>query len=223
MDSTGSPKLRWLATWLRPHLNSFPCLLLWVGGWGLLLCCWSSQVVTAPRATCGAMASCCGRPSVWECVLILGWPISRPESRWRKVKLERCRPGDSPFILQFLTSSPSLVARLQDGLSSALSRRRVQSDAALLAVQPWRTTKVLRSAAWPRCHQKEVMASVLSPLNGRDALKNKRWWHHAPSHQECRCHGSGRQQRFRTVSSWVCVGVGVLNTHFSYTKPWPSA
>lgn len=99
-----------------------------------------------------------------------------------------------------LTSFPSLVARLQDGLSSALSRRCVQSDAALLAVQPWRTTKVLGSAARPRCHQKEVMASVLSPLNGRDALKNKRWWHHTPSHQECRCHRSGRQQRFRTVS-----------------------
>lgn len=146
------------------------------------------------------MASCCGRPSVWECVLTLGWPTSRQESRWRKVRMERCRPGALHSFFSFSLTSCPLVARLQDGLSSALSRRRVQSDAALLAVQPRRTTKVLRSAARPRCHQKEVMAAVLSPLNGRDALKNKRWWHHAPSHQECRCHRSGRQQRFRTVS-----------------------
>lgn len=63
-----------------------------------------------------------------------------------------------------IKSSPYLVARLQDGLSSALSRRCVQSDAALLAVQPQGAAKVLRTAAGPCCHQKEVMPSLFVPF-----------------------------------------------------------
>lgn len=55
-----------------------------------------------------------------------------------------------------VTSPPPLVARLQDGLSSALPRRRVQGDAALLAVQPRGTAQILRAAAGPGCHQEEV-------------------------------------------------------------------
>lgn len=53
-----------------------------------------------------------------------------------------------------------LVARLQNGVPTALPWRRVQSDAALLAVQPWGTTQVLGATARPRRHQEEMMTSA---------------------------------------------------------------
>lgn len=71
--------------WYKPF--STPVTV--IGPWCLLLCGWLLQGVTAQRVMCGVMEFCCGRPSVWGCVLILGWPISRPENRWRKVNAHR--------------------------------------------------------------------------------------------------------------------------------------
>lgn len=56
-----------------------------------------------------------------------------------------------------------LVARLQDDVSSAVPWRSVQSNAALLAVQPRGAAQVLRPATRPQCHQKEVMTSSRRP------------------------------------------------------------
>ncbi len=76
-----------------------------------------------------------------------------------------------------------LVARLQDGMSSALPWRSVQSDAALLAVQPWRPTEVLWAATRPRRNQKEVMTSsyTSTPSRSDDIITHlnpikKKWW-----------------------------------------------
>lgn len=117
-------------------------------------------------------------------------------------------------------SFPSLVARLQDGLSPALPWRCVQSDAALLAVQPWGPTKVLRTAAGPRCRQKEVMSSLFVPF--------KRMWCHqtpcCPQEQEVvtshtfssRVLMSSEPETTRVSCreeswSWVCVDAGVAS------------
>lgn len=62
----------------------------------------------------------------------------------------RSRLYDEKLTMRFM------VARLQDVVSSALPWRGVQSDAALLAVQPRGTAQVLRTAEGSRCHQEEM-------------------------------------------------------------------
>ena len=75
------------------------------------------------------------------------------------------------FIYLLVSVFPSPVARLQDGVPAALPWWCLQSDAALLAVQPRGETQVLRPAERPQRHQEEVMTSPSHDLMSRE------WWH----------------------------------------------